>query len=230
MKQLIFTLLLFLSFFTAGISQTVVELGRYNQQQPESKFQGIDNVMFQVTTDGKYRYFVETPETRPVIDQARNLGLNASVNDLTGLSCLCAGAAPSAATLAKIRNLFFGFDQSSLTNESRRQLQTAASILKQNPGYTIKFKGYTDAKGSSEYNQALSERRVASADRYLQSLGINSSRIREEAYGKNNPIAKNTENDAGRKFNRRVEIQIFDASGLPLNMVEDINVPSDLKS
>lgn len=232
MKKTFLFLFAFLFFTVSSFSQSVVELGRYSKEQSTSKFQGIEGVLFMIMSDGSYRYFVQTPDVQPVINQARQLGISASAGDLTGLGCLCRGGTPSVsvATLSKIRNLFFGFDQSSLTAESRGQLQLASKILKQNPSYSIKFKGFTDAKGSSEYNQALSERRVASAKRYLQEQGISSSRIRKEAYGKNNPIAKNTDSDAGRKFNRRVEIQIFDGSGSPLNMVEGIHVPDSLRN
>lgn len=236
MKKTILFLFAFLFIATTSFSQSVVELGRYSKQQSNAKFQGIDGVLFMVMSDGSYRYFVQTPDVQPVITKARQLGISASAGDLTGLGCLCRGGvstpAPtvSVATLSKIRNLFFGFDKSSLTAESRGQLQLATKILKQNPSYSIKFKGFTDAKGSSAYNQALSERRVASAKKYLQAQGISASRIRKEAYGKNNPIAKNTDSDAGRKFNRRVEIQIFDGNGTPLNMVEGINVPSSLRN
>jgi len=228
------TILFFAAFFAMSFSfsQTVVELGKYGSQQPESKFSGIEDVRFMVTSDGQYRYFVQTGDVQTVINQARTFGLNAFEGDLAGMNCLCNGSPQvvSTATLAKIRNLFFGFDQSSLTSESRGQLRTAARILKQNPGYTIRFKGFTDAKGTDDYNQALSERRVESAERYLRSQGIKDTRIRKEAFGKNNPIAKNTDNDDGRKFNRRVEIQIFDESGMPLDMVEGIDVPDYLKN
>lgn len=229
MKQILLSLFVIISF--SGFSQEVVELGRYSSMQPESKFQGIEDVRFMVMSDGSHRYFVETGDFQAVFNQARALGINATQGDLTGMNCLCTGAPRvTVAELSKIRNLFFGFDSAALTSESKSQLRAAARILNQNPGYSIQFRGYTDSKGSQEYNQALSERRVASADKYLKGLGINSSRIRKQAFSENSPIAKNTDSDAGRKFNRRVEIQIYDQNGNPLNMVDPINVPTHLRN
>lgn len=230
MKQL-FTLIICIFISSSVFSQQTVELGKYPSMQPESKFGSLENVRLMITTNGEYRYYIIT-ENEDIANQARQLGLPATISDLTGLSCLCEGrtTTPTVQQLAKIKNILFGFDSSSLTSTARNQLQSLANIMKNNPAYTVQFKGYTDAKGSSEYNQQLSERRVASATNYLTSRGISSSRIRKEAYGQNNPIAKNTDNDSGRKYNRRVEIQVFDGSGIPLNMVEEIHVPPSLQN
>ena len=44
-------------------------------------------------------------------------------------------------------------------------------------------------------------------------MGIDGSRISTKASSEDHPIATNTEDDSGRKFNRRVELHVMDSSG-----------------
>jgi len=230
MKNLLLLITLVLGAFSIN-AQQVVDLGTYPTFDSVEKFSGLSNVKVSVNQNGTYRFFIETGDTNSVIEQARALGIRATIGSLNAFSCLCRGDAPqiSREELAKLRNLFFGFDSSSLTRESRGKLNSLIDVLKRNPGYTVKFYGHTDGKGTSEYNEALSQRRVNSARSYLTTRGINSGRIGQSTYGEAQPIAQNTESDAGRKFNRRVEIQIFDNNGNLIDLVEDIYVPANLK-
>jgi outer membrane protein OmpA-like peptidoglycan-associated protein len=71
----------------------------------------------------------------------------------------------------------------------------------------LKVAGHTDNTGSAQHNQALSERRAGSVQRYLEGDGVAPQRIYAAGYGKNQPIASN-DSDAGRRLNRRVDITI----------------------
>ncbi|MGB5030255.1 MAG: OmpA family protein, partial [Chitinophagaceae bacterium] len=56
--------------------------------------------------------------------------------------------------------ILFGFDQSTLSPESRTSLDKLVVILQKYPDTNIEVQGHTDNKGSIRYNQDLSERRA----------------------------------------------------------------------
>ena len=62
--------------------------------------------------------------------------------------------------------------------------------------------GYTDAKGTEEYNLALGQKRADSARVYLSSLGIAPARLETVTYGKEKPLDP-AHNDKAWSENRR---------------------------
>lgn len=117
--------------------------------------------------------------------------------------------------------LLFGFDSSEIQEDARDNLSQLAASLKQYPESDIVIVGHTDSSGSEEYNQALSNRRSASAKSYLVSQGIPSSRIQSQGRGELEPIADN-ELAEGREQNRRVEVAII-ASEEYVNRIQSEN-------
>ncbi len=67
--------------------------------------------------------------------------------------------------------------------------------------------GHTDSRGSAKRNKALSEARAQAVVAWLAAHGVDAARFTAEGYGPAKPIADN-KTEAGRKANRRVEIQI----------------------
>jgi outer membrane protein OmpA-like peptidoglycan-associated protein len=103
--------------------------------------------------------------------------------------------------------ILFTFDSSELTSDSRMSLLKLASSLKDFEGTEILVAGHTDATGSDEYNQSLSERRASSAAVFLAENGIEAERLSISGYGESQPISSN-DTVEGRSDNRRVEIAI----------------------
>ena len=135
--------------------------------------------------------------------------------------------------IRSLHHLLFDFRKASLSSDSRAQLDKLSTILSGNSMYHVEFKGHTDAIGSPESNQALSEKRSNAAKDYIANKGIVDKRMTATSYGMENPIAKNLKNGKdcpeGRKFNRRVEIFITDAEGNVLNaLIEPFDIPTDL--
>ena len=107
-----------------------------------------------------------------------------------------------------VRNdVLFDFNSAGLRSASRDSLHEMAGVFDKYPNTTIEVGGHTDSIGSESYNQRLSERRANSVSTYLQSLGVNSSRIDSIGYGEAQPRATNSTAN-GRQLNRRVEIHI----------------------
>jgi outer membrane protein OmpA-like peptidoglycan-associated protein len=69
----------------------------------------------------------------------------------------------------------------------------------------VRIVGHTDSVGSDAVNNKLSLERADSVKQYLESRGVDGSRIETVGRGEHEPIADNS-TDAGRARNRRVEI------------------------
>jgi outer membrane protein OmpA-like peptidoglycan-associated protein len=105
----------------------------------------------------------------------------------------------------------FEFDSDRLTSQGKLDLDVFGEALKTDLREgAVALEGHTDAVGTDEYNQALSERRAAAAKQYLvDSFGIPPARLSAVGLGKSDPIASN-EDASGRSHNRRVDF-IFSA-------------------
>jgi outer membrane protein OmpA-like peptidoglycan-associated protein/opacity protein-like surface antigen len=106
-----------------------------------------------------------------------------------------------------LRGVNFDFDKSNLTVNAKTILDNVAEELAKYPDIKVEVGGHTDAKGSDEYNQKLSDRRAASVVKYLEGKGVAADRMTSVGYGETKPVADN-ETDEGRELNRRVELKI----------------------
>jgi outer membrane protein OmpA-like peptidoglycan-associated protein len=104
--------------------------------------------------------------------------------------------------------ILFPFDSAELTSEARSNLRKLADSLQAEARTNVMILGHTDSDGSDSYNQQLSERRGRSAEDYLSSLRVASSRLGSRGRGEAEPIASNG-TEAGRRQNRRVEVAIY---------------------
>ena len=109
--------------------------------------------------------------------------------------------------------LYFGFDEDTLSPRTERQLEIVSLLLQTDPNKTLTLSGHTDAKGSDEYNQALSSRRAEIVRQFLVDSGVDPQQIKTEALGKSRPRRPNTTEDGqdspeGRRANRRTEIYL----------------------
>lgn len=115
----------------------------------------------------------------------------------------------------KIENVvtvYFDFDRSELKDRGIEQLDSIYNVLTQNPAYTLQVSGYTDGKGSVEYNKKLSDKRARSCADYLIQRGIDPARISFESFGACCPVEmellNGRDNVDGRAKNRRALINI----------------------
>ncbi|MEW5676255.1 OmpA family protein [Flavobacterium enshiense] len=101
----------------------------------------------------------------------------------------------------------FDFNKATLTAKAKQNLDKLVPVFKEYPDTDIQIFGYTDSKGSDEYNLSLSDQRAAAVRNYLAGKGLVGSRFKTIGMGEADPIADN-ETDAGRAKNRRVEFAI----------------------
>lgn len=102
--------------------------------------------------------------------------------------------------------IFFEYDSAAITGQAARALVPLGQALADSSlrGKTFLIAGHTDAKGSSDYNQRLSERRAQAIRDFLTSgFGIDPKKLIAVGYGKEEP--KNRANPEAAE-NRRVQI------------------------
>ncbi len=116
---------------------------------------------------------------------------------------------PCATVLRFAADALFDFDKATLKPAAKELIAKAATVLVE-AGKPIEVEGHTDAKGSDEYNQDLSERRATAFAEALkaQASGLT---ITTKGWGETRPVAPNTtadgkDNPGGRALNRRVEV------------------------
>lgn len=106
---------------------------------------------------------------------------------------------------ARVYGINFDSDSDHIKDESKPTLDKIVSILKAKPDLKITIEGHTDSTSTPEHNQQLSERRAQAVKTYLQTGGIDSSRLKALGLGATKPLASN-DSELGRAQNRRVEL------------------------
>lgn len=119
-----------------------------------------------------------------------------------------------------IKNVLFEFDSYALDDKAKAILESVKAILANHPGLRIEVAGYTDAKGSIDYNLKLADKRAQAVIDYLASSSVPSTKFVKKAFGESNFAAINTNSDGsdspeGRRYNRRVTFGLID----PLNNI-----------
>ncbi len=107
----------------------------------------------------------------------------------------------------KIENLFFATNKTYILPQSEQAMSDLANFLLENPSVTIHITGHTDAVGSDEANQILSEGRANAVRADLIQRGVAPERITAEGKGEREHVADN-DTEEGRQLNRRVEFTI----------------------
>lgn len=104
--------------------------------------------------------------------------------------------------------LLFDFNSDRVKADAAANLRNLAASLDKYPNSSLLVVGHTDAVGSDEFNQDLSERRARSTALYLASQGVSAGRLQTVGRGEIEPVAPN-DSDVGMQKNRRVEVAIY---------------------
>jgi peptidoglycan-associated lipoprotein len=83
---------------------------------------------------------------------------------------------------------FFDYDQWQVREDARSGLQKNAEWLRRWPSTRVTIEGHCDARGTSEYNLALGDRRANGVGDYLMSLGIAPDRLLVVSKGEEAPF------------------------------------------
>jgi OmpA-OmpF porin, OOP family len=115
--------------------------------------------------------------------------------------------APTVAALPATYRVFFDWDSAELTADARRIIDQAAQGARMGIGQGIHLIGHTDSSGPATYNMDLSQRRIASVERYLIASGIARNAVSTEARGQRDALAA-TGDGVREPQNRYVSIEL----------------------
>ena len=136
------------------------------------------------------------------------VGLNAKAGASAGHAAKAGGhhASTPAAASAPKADLMMSFEKNSseLTAQAKANADVFAQFLQTDRAkpYRYEIAGHTDRKGSSRYNQNLSQARAQAVRDYLVSHGVDAAKLDVKGYGYTRPLAHTSPLDPS---NRRVE-------------------------
>jgi len=104
-------------------------------------------------------------------------------------------------------DVYFQYDESSLSDEAREKLARNADLLKGQPQFQLTVEGHCDERGTNEYNLALGERRANAVRDYLVSRGVSVDRMQTVSFGEERPKFDNAREET-RRLNRRAALVV----------------------
>ncbi|MEL6865602.1 MAG: OmpA family protein, partial [Bacteroidota bacterium] len=115
--------------------------------------------------------------------------------------------------IIELDNIYYDFDQSYIRSGAARELDRVADLMRRFPSLLIELNSHTDARGTNQYNEALSQKRAEEAVRYIASQGIDRRRLVAKGYGEQqlrNQCANQVDcSEEAHQYNRRTEIKVL---------------------
>lgn len=118
-----------------------------------------------------------------------------------GVSFLGAGTNRS-----QFQPIYFAFDRFDVPSGELGKVQVVADFMRAQPNDII-VAGFTDERGTEEYNRVLGERRALTVREELIRMGISGSRIQTVSFGEEMPADPRSNEEAWAR-NRRAEIGV----------------------
>lgn len=103
----------------------------------------------------------------------------------------------------------FDFDKATLLPQSEADMNRLVKEMQKFPDAKFEVSGYTDERGSNEYNDKLSKRRAETVKAALIEKGINPDKLKIVARGKRALQIQDAQTDEQHAQNRRVEVRII---------------------
>lgn len=103
--------------------------------------------------------------------------------------------------------VYFAYDSATIDETSRGVLDRQGEWLNRFPSVQVMVAGYTDDRGTREYNLALGERRAAAVKSYLGAMGVSGSRVTTTSYGEERPL-DTSQTDSAYARNRRAQTAV----------------------
>jgi len=113
--------------------------------------------------------------------------------------------APEVKHWASFSNFLFDSDKSDIRPNETRKVTDIAAYMKQNPSVQVGIDGFADPRGTDQYNQTLSERRVIAIRDALVKAGVASDKIKTGAFGEQR-VKCHESTEACWQSDRRVEV------------------------
>jgi peptidoglycan-associated lipoprotein len=109
-------------------------------------------------------------------------------------------------TRGQFSPVYFAYDSFSVSDSELSKVQQVASAMK-SMSQTIIIAGFTDERGTEEYNRGLGEKRAQSVRDALISQGVSGGRIQTVSFGEEMP-ADSGNSESAWAMNRRAEFGV----------------------
>ena len=106
----------------------------------------------------------------------------------------------------RFQPVLFAFDSYAIDSNERGKISQVAAYLRESGG-TVIVAGFTDERGTPEYNRGLGERRALSVRQALMQAGADVGRIQTVSFGAEMPADPGS-NEAAWAKNRRAEFGV----------------------
>lgn len=112
-----------------------------------------------------------------------------------------------------LENIYYDYERWEIRDDAKPTLNELIRNLNLNPNIRIQLASHTDCRGTTNYNEDLSQKRAQSAVDYLINNGIDATRLIARGYGENLPAnscicARCTEDE--HQQNRRTTFKILE--------------------
>jgi peptidoglycan-associated lipoprotein len=101
----------------------------------------------------------------------------------------------------------FGYDSFEVSGGETGKVQAVADFMRSSKGDVI-IAGFTDDRGTEEYNRGLGERRALAVRESLIGMGVSAGRVQTVSFGEEMPVSSGG-GEAAWAANRRAEIGVI---------------------
>lgn len=113
-----------------------------------------------------------------------------------------------------IKPIYFDYNKFNIREDAAVELEKIITVMTDNPAMVIELGSHTDCRGSSAYNERLSDKRAKASAKYIKSKITNPERISGKGYGENalsEDCGGNCKScsDEQHQLNRRTEFKII---------------------
>ena len=106
-----------------------------------------------------------------------------------------------------LKDIMFDYDRSDIRYSESRKPAEVAAYMSQNPSVRLGIDGYTDSRGTSQYNVPLSQRRVTTVRDALIQAGVPADRIETGTFGTDRPVCNPSAEQCSQR-DGRVEVLV----------------------
>jgi len=208
----------------APITDYTVVISEDGKKLYEQRVTGDDGYFMYLSPEHKYDITVTSPEYNVGTQTISTAGMKA-MGELSANTYLAKDVLVSASFISEpelfednrntdiitieMKDIFYEFDRFRLTEASKRELDKYIVYFHQYPEMKVEISSHTDARGTYEYNQTLSDQRAQAVVDYFISRGVSASRLTWKGYGMTQLMIPNARTEAEHQANRRTMFKVL---------------------
>jgi len=128
---------------------------------------------------------------------------------------LAGGGPINPGTVIRLAKIYYNFNDASIRPDAVDELDALAAILNKYQNIQIELASHTDSRGTTDYNNQLSQRRADKVVAYMVEQGIDPSRLNPVGYGESQLLNQCTDgvtcSETEHQYNRRTEVRVLGA-------------------